>query len=97
MPRYEEFRDELAAAKPSLESEYHVSELGLFGSYVRDEQTDDSDLDVLVEFDEPVSLLDLVRLEAELADRLGVEVDLVTKNSLKPRIRTRVVDDVVYV
>jgi predicted nucleotidyltransferase len=95
--RYEEIRDELAGMKPFLAEEYHVREIGLFGSYVRDEQTEGSDLDVLVEFDEPVSLFDLVRLENELTDRLGVEVDLVTKGSLKQRIERRVTDDIVYV
>jgi predicted nucleotidyltransferase len=83
--------------KPVLAEEYQVCEIGLFGSYVRDEQTEGSDLDVLVEFDEPVSLFHLVRLENELTDRLGVEVDLVTRESLKPRIESRVTDDIVYV
>lgn len=94
--RYEELRDELASMKPYLRREYGVSEIGLFGSYVRNEQTDDSDLDVLVELDEPVGLFDLVRLENELAERLDVDVDLVTKGSLKPRIKARVTDDLVY-
>lgn len=83
--------------KPFLASEYHVQEIGLFGSYVRDEQTGSSDLDVLVSFEQPVSLLELVRLENELTEQLGVPVDLVTKDSLKPRIRERVANDVVYV
>jgi hypothetical protein len=95
--RYEEFRNELASMKPYLRREYGVSEIGLFGSYVRNEQTEASDLDVLVEFDESVSLFDIVRLENELAERLGVNVDLVTKDSLKPRIKARVTDDLVYV
>lgn len=97
MQQYEELRDELAAIKPALEAEYGVAELGIFGSYVRGEQTEDSDLDVLVEFDEPVSLFDLVRLENDLRERLGVEVDLVTRRSLKPRVADRVDDDVVFV
>jgi len=97
VPRYEKIWDELAAMKPYLETEYHVRELGLFGSYVRDEQTDDSDLDVLVEFEEPISLFDLARLENELTAHLGVEVDLVTKGSLKPRLEARVTDDIAYV
>jgi predicted nucleotidyltransferase len=95
--RYEEIRDQLASMKPSLQREYGVEKIGLFGAYVRNEQTEDSDLDVLVEFDEPVSLFDLVRLENELADRLEVDVDLVTKDSLKPRIEARVTEDLVYV
>lgn len=97
MDRYEEFQQELAAMKPELRREYHVREIGLFGSYVRNEQTDESDLDILVEFEEPVSLLDLVRLERDLSDRLGVAVDLVTKGSLKPGIEERVTESVVYV
>lgn len=97
MNRCEKLQDELADIKPLLESEYRVRELGIFGSYVRNEQTDTSDLDILVEFESPVSLFDLVRLENELTDRLGVEVDLVTRDSLKPRIKNRVTDDVVYV
>ena len=95
MHRYEELRRELAALKPFLETEYHVSELVIFGSDARGEQTEESDLDVLVAFDEPVSLLDLVRLENELGDRLGV--DVVTKRGLKPRVESHVADDVVYV
>jgi len=83
--------------KPYLRREYGVSEIGLFGSYVRHEQTEESDLDVLVEFEESVGLFDLVGLENELAERLGVDVDLVTKDSLKPRIKARVKDDLVYV
>ncbi len=93
----EAIRETLADLKPRLAAEYHVRELGIFGSYARDEQTVGSDLDVIVAFDEPVSLFDLVRLEDELASHLGVDVDLVTKDSLKPRIRDHVADDVVYV
>ena len=87
----------LARLKPRLEREYPISELGIFGSYARGEERSDSDLDVLVTFEEPVTLFDLVRLENELTDELGVEVDLVTKESLKPRIESHVTEDIVYV
>ena len=93
----EVLRAQLEDYKPKLREEYPIRELGMFGSYARDEQRPDSDLDILVTFDEPVTLFDLVRLENELTDRLGVEVDLVTKDSLKPRIAARVSEDVVYV
>ncbi|MDB2239092.1 nucleotidyltransferase family protein [Halorubrum ezzemoulense] len=82
---------------PKLEQEYPISELGIFGSYARGEQESDSDLDILVAFDKPVTLFDLVRLENELAEELGIEVNLVTKDSLKPRIETRVRDELVTV
>ncbi|GAA0547570.1 nucleotidyltransferase family protein [Halorubrum ejinorense] len=93
----EDISTRLAQLKPKLEQEYPISELGIFGSYARGEQESDSDLDVLVAFDKPVTLFDLVRLENELTEKLGIEADLVTKNSLKPRIETRVRDDLVTV
>lgn len=87
----------LAELKPRLKQDYPISELGIFGSYARGEQRSDSDLDILVAFEHPVTLFELVRLENELTDELGVAVDLVTKDSLKPRIESRVAEDVVYV
>lgn len=95
--RLEELQAELQALKPMLTREYHVAEIGVFGSVARNEQGAESDVDLLVEFEAPVSLFDLVRLEDELTERLGVEVDLVTKGSLRPRIGERVDEDVVYV
>ncbi len=97
MNRADAVTSELATLKPELESEFPIRKLGVFGSYARGEQHSDSDLDILVEFAEPVTLFELVRLENELTTRLGVDVDLVTRNSLKPGIKARVSDDVVYV
>lgn len=97
MRRREELRDQLQALKPDLERDYHVSSMGIFGSVARDEQSAASDLDLVVSFDEPVSLLDVVRLEQELESRLGVDVDVVTEGSLKPRIGERVAEDLVEV
>ncbi len=97
MKRHEGLKAALEDVKPTLESEYGITELGLFGSYARGEQTSESDLDVLVTFEEPVTLFDLVRLENELTDMLGVPVDLVPKESLKQGIEARVSDDIVYV
>lgn len=93
----EAIRAELATLKSELEAVYPIRDLGVFGSYARDEQGPESDLDVLVTFDRPVSLFDLVRLEDELSRRLDREVDLVTRESLKPHIRSHVDEDVVYV
>lgn len=97
MQDVEEIRAELAALKSELQADYPIRKLGVFGSYARDEQRPDSDLDILVTFDHTVTLFDLVRLENELSNRLGVDVDLVTRNSLKPRIGSRVDEDVVFV
>jgi predicted nucleotidyltransferase len=93
----EDIREELAALKPQLQERYPIDDLGVFGSYARGEQQPDSDLDVIVTFEEPVTLFDLVRLEEELTRRLDITVDLVTGDSLKPRVATRVAEDIVYV
>ena len=76
---------------------YHVASLGLFGSYLRGEQRADSDLDVLATFDEVPSLFQLVSLENHLSDLLGVKVDLVLRDSLKPHIGQNILQQVVAV
>lgn len=71
---------------PELAEKFHVSSLEVFGSYVRNEQTPESDLDVLVTFDKTPGLLGFIALEHHLEDLLGIKVDLVMKSALKPRI-----------
>ena len=71
-----------------------VTSLGVFGSSVRGEATEQSDIDLLVEFGERKSLLDLVRLERELSSALGRKVDLLTKKSLSPYLRDRILGEV---
>ena len=82
---------------PDLSEKYHVSTLEVFGSYVRDEQTPESDLDVLVTFDKVPDLLKLIDLEYHLSDLLGVKVDLGMKSALKPRIAERVLKEAIPV
>ncbi len=69
--------------------------LRLFGSVARGEDTEDSDLDLLVRFARRKSLLDLVRIERELSKELGRRVDLVTEASLSPYLRDRVINSAV--
>ena len=71
---------------PLLAERYGVETLEVFGSYVRAEQKADSDLDILVTFQETPSLLTFIAIENYLSDELGVKVDLVMKDSLKPAI-----------
>ncbi|HIH03442.1 MAG TPA: nucleotidyltransferase family protein [Methanoregulaceae archaeon] len=93
----EELRTALRALLPAIGREYGVTSIELFGSYVRGEQDEESDLDVLVEFDPDrgLSLFDFVGLQQELSDRLGVRVDLVEKRSIKPRLRDRILREAV--
>lgn len=82
---------------PLLAERYQVESLGIFGSYVRHEQRPDSDLDLLLTFCEPPGLLKFIELENYLSDVLGVKVDLVMKDALKPRIGKRILNEVVAV
>jgi predicted nucleotidyltransferase len=87
----------LQAEKARLAEQYRVRSLGVFGSYARGEAGPESDLDVLVEFDEPPSLFEYVRLQNDLGDLLGVPVDMVMKSALKPAIRKQILEEVVAV
>lgn len=82
---------------PELAEKYHVRSLEVFGSYVRDEQTAESDLDVLVTFSRTPSLFSFIELENYLSDTLGIKVDLVMKTSLKPRLEQRILSEAVPV
>ena len=82
---------------PEFKNRYNVTSLALFGSYVRRAQRKKSDLDLLVEFQEPPSLLTFLRLEHDLSDLLGVKVDLVMKDALRPTIARRILSELVPV
>jgi hypothetical protein len=64
--------------------------ISLFGSFINGEAGPDSDLDILVEFSDRKSLLELVRLERELSDQLGIKVDLLTERSISPHLIDRI-------
>ncbi len=87
----------LSTHKQELQSRFKVKSIGVFGSYVRGEQKRGSDLDILVEFTEPVGLFEFMALEFYLSDLLGVKVDLVSKKALKPHIGERILEEVITV
>ena len=97
MKSTEEIKRILHQVKPIIRKKYYVSDLGIFGSYVRGEQNEDSDVDVLIDYLEAPSLLQLVDLEFYLSELLGVKVDVVTTKGLKPRYKERILAEVVYV
>lgn len=92
-----QLKEKLHQQLPTLAERYHVQSLGIFGSYVRQEQRPDSDLDVLVTFSELPSLLKFIELENYLTDSLGIKVDLVMRDTLKPRIGKRILSEVVAI
>lgn len=89
-----ELRGILRQHLPLLRERYGVAWLGLFGSYLRHEAGPDSDLDVLVRFSQTPGLIRFVELENHLSDLLGVRVDLVMAEALKPNIGQRVLAEV---
>lgn len=89
-PEIADFREQLRSLLPRLEQQYHVDSLALFGSYVRAEDQPGSDLDVLVTFSKTPDLFTFIRLEQFLEDAVGVPVDLVMKDALKPHIGKRI-------
>ena len=78
---------------PTLKAHYRVQTLEVFGSFVRGEEKADSDLDLLVTFDEVPTLFRFVALENDLSDSLGIKVDLVMKDSLKPNIGKYILEE----
>jgi predicted nucleotidyltransferase len=81
--------------KPVLEEKHKVRSIGIFGSYVHGEQSEISDVDILVSFRESVGW-EVLDLKEFLESILGVPVDLVTINALKPQIKDKILDEVVY-
>ena len=99
MKTFEQIKNTLTKHKEELRQKYKIKEIGIFGSYVRGEQKKQSDIDILVEFEETadLSLLDFIGIENYLSDVLGIKVDLVEKHTLKPRIGKHVLEEVVRI
>lgn len=77
----------------ALCNKYHVKTLRVFGSVARGESNAKSDIDLLATFSQPISLLQMVGLERELSVLVGRKVDLVTKQSVSPYLRTRIMKE----
>jgi hypothetical protein len=82
--------------KDSLKNTYNIEKIGIFGSFAKDNQNDSSDIDILVEFSEPIGYFKFIELEQFLEKVLGKKVDLATKNSLKLSIKKEVLKDTIY-
>jgi uncharacterized protein len=97
MKTLSEIQELLKEQKSYLQQQYGVKIIGVFGSYVRNEQRHDSDIDILIELERPprITLIDLVELEHELSDILGVKVDIALRQNLRKRIGKRILEEVV--
>lgn len=97
MKRLEDIQECVTAHKEELRRDYKVKEIGIFGSYVRGEQEERSDLDILVDFEETIGLFKFMALEIYLSELIGINVDLVLKSALKPFIGARILEEVCYI
>jgi uncharacterized protein len=75
---------------------YSPVKVGVFGSYVRSEETGSSDLDVIIELHQPIDLLELIGLEQELSELLGIKVDLVTEQALSKHLKPYIEKEIRY-
>jgi hypothetical protein len=97
MKKIEQIIKKLKEIMPIIEKKYSVKNLDIFGSYVRSEQKRKGDLDILVEFHETIDLFKYIELENYLSEKLGIKVDLVMKDTLKPRIKDRILNEAIPV
>lgn len=94
----QEIKKFLEEKKEYLKNNFHIIEIGLFGSYVRNEQKSTSDIDIIVTFEKGhKNFFNYMRLKYFLEDLLGLEVDLVIKEAIKPRLREKILNEVEYV
>lgn len=92
-----DIKNKLITLKPELHERFGVSEIGVFGSWVRGDQKETSDIDVLVDFDREISLFDILELEEHLGEVFGCKVDLVPRDSLRKYIGQHITAEVQYV
>lgn len=96
LPR-DEIIEILSGRQMQLAAHFGVKSLRLFGSVARAEAVAGSDIDLLVEFDRPIGYFELIRLQEQLSESLGVKVDLGTPESLKPRMKERILAEAINV
>jgi len=97
MSKLNQIKKILKERKKELEEKFKVREIGVFGSYVKGEEKKRSDVDILVEFKEPIGLFEFLELEEYLSKLIGLKVDLVSKKALKPTIGEYILKEVVYI
>ena len=95
MHSLKEIESILKENKPILREGFKVKKIGIFGSYVHGKQGESSDIDILVEFLEPIGW-EFIDLKEFLERILDLQVDLITPNGLKPLIRDKILKDVIY-
>ena len=97
MKNFFEIKELLKNHKKEFEGKYQIKDIGIFGSYARGLQNKTSDIDILVTFGKPVSLLHIVSFENYLSDMLGIKVDVVPKNNIRKELKDSILKETVSV
>jgi len=97
MAKLDSIKNAISEHKVELKQSFGIKSIGIFGSYVRGEAKKGSDLDVLVDYDKTPGLFEFVELKYYLSDVLGINVDLVMRNALKPAIGKHILEEVVMI
>ncbi|ACI20621.1 nucleotidyltransferase family protein [Thermodesulfovibrio yellowstonii] len=98
MEKIEKIKDILHKQKEELKNRFGVLEIGIFGSYARGEETKESDIDILVVLDERFKTFDnYVDLKNFLTTLLCINVDLIIKDAIKPRLKPCILEETIYV
>lgn len=96
MKTLEEIQNELLKSKDRLAKDYNIKSIGIFGSYAYGNPTEESDIDILVDFDKPIGLR-FVSLADELEALLHQKVDLVSLNAINAKMKKEILEDIIYV
>jgi len=97
MKKLAEIKTIIKSIKPQIKNQYHITELGIFGSYIRGEENENSDIDILINYAEAPSLFELIDLELYISECVGIKADVVTKNGLKQRYKDKILAEVIYI
>lgn len=97
MKNFFEIKELLKNHKEEFKEKYQIKDIGIFGSYVKGMQKKTSDIDILVTFEKPVSLLHIVSFENYLSDILGIKVDVVPKNNIRKELKDSILKETVPV
>lgn len=97
MKKKEDIITILKERKTHLIQKYHITKIGIFGSVIRDEAGQDSDIDILVDFSDEASLLDHSGLKIYLENMFGESVDVVPERAIRKELKGQILSDVLYI
>lgn len=97
MKTFNEIKSILQIHAAELHDRYGITNLAIFGSVVREEAGEDSDVDILADFERPIGLIELCSAENYLIDLLGMEVDLIPRENIRPELREHIYAEAVGV